>query len=151
MFDTTQIAAPLEIHTERVRPEWIDHNGHMNVAFYLMAFDEAAGAVAKEIGYTNEYRRANNIGTVRTSHQIRPGGDGRGPSDHLPHHCATRSGITIGRRCITRRRAISRRKPRRSPSTSICQSAKSRFSMQITSASAIYEAHKHLQCRKLGR
>ena len=50
MFDTTQIAAPLEIHTDRVRPEWIDHNGHMNVAFYLMAFDEAAGAVAKEIG-----------------------------------------------------------------------------------------------------
>ena len=47
MFDTTQIAAPLEIHTERVRPEWIDHNGHMNVAFYLMAFDEAAGAVAR--------------------------------------------------------------------------------------------------------
>ena len=71
MFDTTQIAAPLEIHTERVRPEWIDHNGHMNVAFYLMAFDEAAGAVAKEIGYTNEYRRANNIGTFVGDYHIR--------------------------------------------------------------------------------
>ena len=39
MPDTLATAAPLEIHTERVRPEWIDHNGHMNVAYYLMAFD----------------------------------------------------------------------------------------------------------------
>ncbi|MEC8775112.1 MAG: thioesterase family protein, partial [Pseudomonadota bacterium] len=63
MPDILATAAPLEIHTERVRREWIDHNGHMNVAYYLMAFDEAAGAVSKAIGYTNEYRKVNNIGT----------------------------------------------------------------------------------------
>ena len=71
MPNKTDIDAPLEIHTERVRPEWIDHNGHMNVAFYLMAFDEAAGAVAKSIGYTNEYRDANNIGTFVGDYHIR--------------------------------------------------------------------------------
>nr|MBC8451738.1 thioesterase-like protein [Rhodospirillaceae bacterium] len=63
MPDTAAIPAPLEIHTETVRPEWIDHNGHMNVAYYLLAFDEAAGAISQYIGYTNEYRKANNIGT----------------------------------------------------------------------------------------
>ena len=71
MPDILATAAPLEIHTERVRPEWIDHNGHMNVAYYLMAFDEAAGAVSKAIGYTNEYRKANNIGTFVGDYHIR--------------------------------------------------------------------------------
>ncbi|HZD26949.1 MAG TPA: thioesterase family protein [Alphaproteobacteria bacterium] len=32
---------PLEIHRETVRPEWIDYNGHMNVAYYVLAFDHA--------------------------------------------------------------------------------------------------------------
>ena len=71
MLDTTHIPAPLEIYTERVRPEWIDHNGHMNVAYYLMAFDEAAGAVANQIGYTSKFRRANNIGTFIGDYHIR--------------------------------------------------------------------------------
>ncbi|MBE09197.1 MAG: hypothetical protein CMM35_02725 [Rhodospirillaceae bacterium] len=71
MPDTLEVAGPLEIHTERVRPEWIDHNGHMNVAFYLTAFDEAAGAVARSIGFTNEYRKANNIGTFVGDYHIR--------------------------------------------------------------------------------
>ena len=70
MPDTLEVAGPLEIHTERVRPEWIDHNGHMNVAFYLTAFDEAAGAVARSIGFTNEYRKANNIGTFVGDYHI---------------------------------------------------------------------------------
>ena len=31
--------------TLTVRPEWIDHNGHMNVAYYVLAFDESTDAV----------------------------------------------------------------------------------------------------------
>ena len=71
MPEKAEIPAPLEIHTERVRPEWIDHNGHMNVAYYLMAFDEAAGSVANSIGYTNDYRKTNNIGTFVGDYHIR--------------------------------------------------------------------------------
>ena len=70
MPDTVAIPAPLEIHTETVRPEWIDHNGHMNVAYYLLAFDEAAGAISQYIGYTNEYRKANSIGTFVGDYHI---------------------------------------------------------------------------------
>ncbi|ALJ35509.1 thioesterase-like protein [Azospirillum brasilense] len=36
---------PLRLHRETVRPEWIDYNGHMNVAYYLLAFDHATDAV----------------------------------------------------------------------------------------------------------
>ncbi len=27
----------LRLHTETVLPEWIDYNGHMNVAWYVLA------------------------------------------------------------------------------------------------------------------
>jgi acyl-CoA thioester hydrolase len=32
---------PLAIYQTKVLPEWIDYNGHMNVAFYVLAFDKA--------------------------------------------------------------------------------------------------------------
>ena len=31
--------APLAFPLQRVLPEWIDFNGHMNVAYYVLAFD----------------------------------------------------------------------------------------------------------------
>ncbi len=34
----------------RVQPEWIDHNGHMNVAYFVVAFDEATDAVYEQWG-----------------------------------------------------------------------------------------------------
>ena len=33
--------APLQTDGLRVLPEWIDYNGHMNVAYYVLAFDSA--------------------------------------------------------------------------------------------------------------
>jgi len=35
--------APIDIHRSTVLPEWLDWNGHMNVAFYVLAFDQASG------------------------------------------------------------------------------------------------------------
>ncbi|NKB60172.1 MAG: thioesterase-like protein [Alphaproteobacteria bacterium] len=63
MPDTVDIPAPLEMHTETVRPEWIDHNGHMNVAYYVLAFDEAAGALSSYLGIGQEYRNRSGNGT----------------------------------------------------------------------------------------
>ncbi|HYG91017.1 MAG TPA: thioesterase family protein [Azospirillum sp.] len=48
-------AAPLHLHTETVRPEWIDYNGHMNVAYYLLAFDHATDAVLDHFGIGKDY------------------------------------------------------------------------------------------------
>ncbi len=45
----------LKLHTETVRPEWIDHNGHMNVAYYLLAFDHATQAFLDYLGIGPSY------------------------------------------------------------------------------------------------
>ena len=34
--------APFRSSVTLVRPEWIDYNGHMNMAYYGVLFDEAA-------------------------------------------------------------------------------------------------------------
>lgn len=45
----------LQLHHETVRPEWIDYNGHMNVAYYLLAFDHATDAVLDHFGIGKAY------------------------------------------------------------------------------------------------
>lgn len=51
---------PLTLHRETVRPEWIDYNGHMNVAYYLLAFDHATDAVLDRFGIGKAYVAAEN-------------------------------------------------------------------------------------------
>ena len=43
------------VYETRVRPEWIDHNGHMNVAYFVLAFDEATDAVYESWGLGLDY------------------------------------------------------------------------------------------------
>ena len=47
--------APLDTHRSTVIPEWVDWNGHMNVAFYVAAFDQASGAFMRNIGLGRRY------------------------------------------------------------------------------------------------
>ena len=37
-----EIETPFDRHRDVVRPEWIDRNGHLNVGFYVLAFDFAS-------------------------------------------------------------------------------------------------------------
>ena len=46
--------APFRYET-RVKPEWIDHNGHMNVGYFVVAFDEATDAVYETWGIGEDY------------------------------------------------------------------------------------------------
>lgn len=46
-----------------VKPEWIDANGHMNVAYYVLAFDLAVDALWEGFGITSEYI-ANSYGST---------------------------------------------------------------------------------------
>jgi len=41
--------APLEFSNQHVLPEWIDFNGHMNVAYYVMAFDHGVDGLTNYI------------------------------------------------------------------------------------------------------
>ncbi len=55
--------APLRLHTDRVREEWIDVNDHMNVAYYVLAFDHATDAFFDYIGLDDSHRRQTNCAT----------------------------------------------------------------------------------------
>lgn len=57
------IAAPLELHTERVHPDWIDYNGHLNLAYYMLAFDHATDAFFDFIGLGENYMKAQSGST----------------------------------------------------------------------------------------
>lgn len=48
-------SAPLDTHRSTVLPEWVDWNGHMNLAFYVTAFDQASGAFMRNIGLGRRY------------------------------------------------------------------------------------------------
>ena len=53
----------LVVHRSAVRPDWIDYNGHLNVAFYLLAFDQALDALFDAIGLTQPYRKRYRVST----------------------------------------------------------------------------------------
>ena len=42
-------------HREPVQPAWIDYNGHMNVAYYVLAFDHATDALLDAVGLGATY------------------------------------------------------------------------------------------------
>ena len=46
----------------RVRPEWVDHYGHMNLAYYLVAFDLATDALWPALNLGETFR-ARGLGT----------------------------------------------------------------------------------------
>jgi len=56
-------AGLLELHRESVDPAWIDHNGHMNLAYYVLAFDHATDAFFDYLGLGVAYLEANNCST----------------------------------------------------------------------------------------
>lgn len=64
------IDAPLSLHRDTVRPEWIDFNGHMNVAYYVLAFDGATDKFFDWLGLDEAYRRKTNRTTFALEHHV---------------------------------------------------------------------------------
>ena len=56
--------------THRVPPDWIDYNGHMNVAYYTMAFDKAFDEVFEALGIGEESARVDRMGPMALQSQI---------------------------------------------------------------------------------
>lgn len=48
------------LHHQIVLPDWIDYNRHMNVAYYVLVFDNALDVFLDDIGLTREYRDGAN-------------------------------------------------------------------------------------------
>jgi len=60
----------VEINRGTVLPEWIDINGHMNVAYYVLAFDFAVDALWSDFGLTNEHIMSNNSSTFAVESHV---------------------------------------------------------------------------------
>ncbi len=56
-------AQPLDVYRAPVEAAWIDYNGHMNVAYYVLMFDRATDALLDRLGLGAAYRR-------RTDHSL---------------------------------------------------------------------------------
>src|SRR5579864_3101444 len=65
------LPAPFERFEGEVLPEWIDHNGHMNLAYYTVLFDQATDLLFDELGLGLDYRRTTLQGTfVAETHNL---------------------------------------------------------------------------------
>ena len=47
---------PLALHGEPVRPEWVDYNGHMHEAYYVLVFGNATDAFYDHVGMDAAHR-----------------------------------------------------------------------------------------------
>ena len=54
----------LVIEETAVIPEWIDYNGHMNVAYYIMAFEIGIDSYKAVVGLTLDYIERTGQSTV---------------------------------------------------------------------------------------
>ena len=57
------IPVPFDRYRGEVLPEWIDANGHLNLAYYIVLFDYATDALFDAIGIGLGYKEATNHGT----------------------------------------------------------------------------------------
>ena len=57
------IDAPLDRYRDVVRPEWIDHNRHLNVGYYLVVFDYATDEFFRWIGLDAVHRQERAVTT----------------------------------------------------------------------------------------
>ncbi|MHC8493893.1 thioesterase family protein [Thalassospira sp. SM2505] len=54
---------PLEVFRGTIKPEWIDFNGHMNVGYYVVAFDLGSMAFLNAVGMGLNYPEQRNGST----------------------------------------------------------------------------------------
>jgi acyl-CoA thioester hydrolase len=52
--------APFVSSIMRIEPHWIDYNGHLNMAYYHVLFDNALGEALALVGLAEDYVREHN-------------------------------------------------------------------------------------------
>ena len=57
---SSKVAAPLDLYSTVVMPDWVDYNGHMTEWAFLTAFGWAADALFRYIGIDEAYRAAGH-------------------------------------------------------------------------------------------
>jgi len=68
MADTEIVG--VEVSSGRVLPEWIDVNNHMNVAYYVLAFDRGVDSLWSRFGITDEHIREYQSSTFAVESHV---------------------------------------------------------------------------------
>lgn len=61
----------LPLLRQTVRPEWIDYNGHMSEAFYVLVFGHATDAMMIETGMHSSYRESTGCSLYTVESHLR--------------------------------------------------------------------------------
>ncbi|TCP53460.1 acyl-CoA thioester hydrolase [Tamaricihabitans halophyticus] len=56
---------------QQVRPEWIDYNGHLSEAYYVLVFGFATDAVMDQVGLDAKYRTSSGCSLYTVEAHIR--------------------------------------------------------------------------------
>jgi acyl-CoA thioester hydrolase len=56
---------------ESVRPEWIDYNGHLSEAYYVLVLGHATDAVMEQVGLGEDYRSATGASLFTVEAHVR--------------------------------------------------------------------------------
>ena len=60
----------VEVSARTVLPEWIDFNGHMNVAYYVLMFDLGVDALWIDFGVTEDHVQKNQSSTFAVESHV---------------------------------------------------------------------------------
>ena len=66
-----QIAAPFLTTVMQIEPQWIDYNGHLNMAYYNVLFDRGIDQMWAEFGVGPDYMKERNCSTFSAECHIR--------------------------------------------------------------------------------
>ncbi len=69
--DPAPFAAPFVSSVMKIEPQWIDYNGHLNVAYYNVLFDRAVDEVYELIGLGPDYLKQSGHSTVVAELHVR--------------------------------------------------------------------------------
>ena len=66
-----QIAAPFLTTVMQIEPQWIDYNGHLNMAYYNVLFDRGIDQMWLELGIGPDYMKGRNGSTFTAECHVR--------------------------------------------------------------------------------
>ena len=68
--DDASPSGPIASHHATVEPVWIDYNGHLNVAYYILLFDRALDDALEQLGLGPDYRQAQGCSVFVGEHHV---------------------------------------------------------------------------------
>ncbi|WP_371424605.1 thioesterase family protein [Tardiphaga sp.] len=69
--DLLEQPVPFRAPIMQIEPQWIDYNGHLNMAYYNVLFDRAIDDLWLKIGIGPEYMKARNNSTFTAECHVR--------------------------------------------------------------------------------